>query len=63
MSRVPSGGVQGKETDMTKRESIVISAGRMEFIVPDGKMELVKALLFEVCSGAQGKCPPRPESV
>ena len=37
-----------------KKESIVVINGHMEFIVPDSKMELVRALLFEVCEGASG---------
>jgi len=41
-----------------KKESIVTINGHMEFFVPEKKMELVKALLFEVCSGAQNTPPP-----
>lgn len=40
-------------------ESIVTIDGHMEFIVPDRKMELVMALLHEVCSGAQSTPPAR----
>ncbi len=53
---------------MKKRDETVVAIKYednedMEFIVPDSKMELVRALLFEVSSGAQG-CPTggRPPS-
>lgn len=35
----------------------VVVNGHMEFIVPDRKMELVKAFLHEVCEGASNEPP------
>ncbi len=45
-----------------KKENVVIINSHMEFFVPDSKMESVKALLFEVCSGAQNTPPQKCET-
>jgi hypothetical protein len=60
MRGLPEAGLQGKEQGM--KVKIIYPTGETEFDIPDSKEELVRALLWELATGASSG-PLRERSI